>query len=75
MNTNNQVTPKRALTEKEAGHYIGQSHHTLRKARCEGQRANHTPTPPFIRLGRSIRYLREDLDFFLDEQAAKTRRV
>ena len=66
---------KRALTEKEAAQYVGQSHHTLRKARCEGQLPNHTPTPPFIRLGRSVRYLREDLDSFLDEQAAMTREV
>ena len=73
--TSDQLISRRALTEKEAAYYIGQSPHTLRKARCEGQRVNHTPTPPFIRLGRSIRYLREDLDAFLDEQAFKTRGV
>jgi predicted DNA-binding transcriptional regulator AlpA len=34
----------------------------------EGNRAKRTPAPPFIKIGRSIRYLKEDLDKWLDEQ-------
>lgn len=61
------IETKRALTEKEAAIYVGLSSATLRQARCYGERENHTPTPPFIRMGRAIRYLREDCDTFLDE--------
>lgn len=32
----------------------------------DGNRENRTPAPPFIRIGRSIRYLKEDLDLWLD---------
>lgn len=40
----------------------------LRQSRMEGNRANSTPAPPFIKIGRSIRYLKEDPDKWLDEQ-------
>jgi predicted DNA-binding transcriptional regulator AlpA len=32
----------------------------------EGNRGNRTPAPPFIKIGRSVRYLKEDLDSWLD---------
>ena len=59
---------RRALNEREAAHYIGLSPYTLRKARSEGPRKNHTAVPPHIKLGRSVRYLIDDLDLFLDRQ-------
>jgi hypothetical protein len=34
--------------------------------RQDGNRENHTPAPPFIRIGRSIRYVKEGLDLWLD---------
>lgn len=57
---------KRALTEVETAEYIGMSRSFLRQSRMEGNRENRTPAPPFIKIGRSVRYLIEDLDNWLD---------
>lgn len=57
---------KRALSEIEASQYISMSRSFLRQARMEGNRVSRTPAPPFIKIGRSVRYLREDLDNWLD---------
>lgn len=59
------VQPK-ALTELEAAKYIGMSRSFLAQARMDGTRDNRTPAPPFIKIGRSVRYLREDLDNWLN---------
>lgn len=58
---------KRLLTEAETAEYIGMSRSYLRQARMEGNRNNRTPAPPFIKIGRSIRYRREDIDKWLDD--------
>ncbi|EKE70222.1 helix-turn-helix transcriptional regulator [Gallaecimonas xiamenensis] len=58
---------QRALTEIEASQYIAMSRSYLRQARMEGNRKNRTPAPPFIKIGRAVRYLREDLDAWLDQ--------
>jgi predicted DNA-binding transcriptional regulator AlpA len=59
---------KRALSDPEAAHYIGMSVSFLKQSRMDGVRENHTPGPPFVRLGRrAVRYLREDLDAWLKE--------
>lgn len=57
---------KRVFTEIETAAYLGMSRSYLRQSRMEGNRDNRTPAPPFIRIGRSIRYLKEDLDIWLD---------
>jgi predicted DNA-binding transcriptional regulator AlpA len=57
---------KRALSEKETSEYIGMSRSFLRQSRMEGNRATRTSAPPFLKIGRSVRYLREDLDNWLD---------
>ncbi len=57
----------RSLTEIEAATYIGMSTSFLRQSRCNGDRQNHTPGPLYVKLGRAIRYLREDLDIWLDQ--------
>ena len=57
---------KRALSEIETSQYIGMSRSFLRQSRMEGNRDNRTPAPPFIKIGRSVRYLREDLDKWLN---------
>ncbi len=62
------VNPKtRALNEFQAAKYIGMSRSYLAQARMDGHRNNRTPAPPFIKIGRSVRYLREDLDAWLDQ--------
>lgn len=57
---------KRVFTEIETAAYLGMSRSYLRQSRMDGNRENRTPAPPFIRIGRSIRYLKEDLDLWLD---------
>ncbi|MEO8401037.1 MAG: DNA-binding protein [Gammaproteobacteria bacterium] len=58
---------KITLTEKEASEYINMSRSFLRQDRMNGIRENRTQGPKFLKLGRSIRYLREDLDSWLLE--------
>lgn len=58
---------KVTLTEVEAAQYLGVSRSTLRQARMDGRRKNRISSPTFIRLGRAIRYLKEDLDTFLEK--------
>ena len=56
----------RGLTEQEASAYIGMSRSFLRHARMDGWRDNFTPGPPFTKIGRSVRYLKDDLDAWLE---------
>jgi len=58
---------KEILTEKEAAFYIGMSRSFLSQDRMNGYRVNRTPGPTFLKLGRSIRYRKEDLDNWLNE--------
>jgi predicted DNA-binding transcriptional regulator AlpA len=59
---------KRALTEIETAEYIGMSRSFLRQSRMEANRFkdDQTSAPQHIKIGRSVRYLREDLDQWLD---------
>ncbi len=57
---------KRVFSEIETAEYIGMSRSFLRQSRMEGNRQNRTPAPPFIKIGRAVRYLKEDLDNWLD---------
>lgn len=57
---------KRGYTEEEASEYCGMSRSYFRQSRMEGNRRNRTDAPPFVRLGRAIRYLKEDLDQWLE---------
>ncbi|NIB44803.1 DNA-binding protein [Pseudomaricurvus alkylphenolicus] len=66
MNTITNVATPRAFTEKEAANYICMSRSYLAQSRMDGNRDNRTPAPPFIKIGRSVRYLKEDLDLWLN---------
>ncbi|MFL7025449.1 helix-turn-helix domain-containing protein [Enterovibrio norvegicus] len=68
-------TQKRAYTEQETSAYIGMSRSFLRQSRMEGHRQNRTEAPPFIKIGRAVRYLKEDLDQWLDNQRKYTQLV
>lgn len=57
---------RRCLTEKEAAHYIGMSVSFLRRDRMEGVIGNRTPGPKWLKIGRSVRYLKEELDRWLE---------
>ena len=55
------------MNEREAARYIDLSVSFLRQSRMNGDRRSRTPGPPFVRIGRSIRYRVEDLDRWLLE--------
>ena len=58
---------KRALTEQEAATYISMSRSFLRQGRMTGRLENRAAPPPHIKIGnRSIRYLIDDLDNWLE---------
>ncbi|WP_019677706.1 helix-turn-helix transcriptional regulator [Arsukibacterium perlucidum] len=57
---------KKVLSEIETAEYIGMSRSFLRQSRMEGNRASGTPAPPFVKIGRSVRYIKDDLDNWLN---------
>lgn len=58
---------KRAYTEKEAAIYLGVSRSFLRQDRMNGYREGRTPGPDFVKIERIVRYLKEDLDQWLEK--------
>ena len=52
------TTRSRTLPDREAAIYIGMSESWLRQSRVTG----NPDAPPFLKIGRSVRYLRSDLD-------------
>ena len=52
------------LTERETAEYLRMSISWLRQARMNG----HPEAPPYVKIGRAIRYLRADLDDWLLRQ-------
>ncbi len=52
---------RRTLTDAEAARYIGMSESWLRQSRMAG----NPDAPPFLKFGRSVLYLRADLDSWL----------
>ena len=52
------------LTEQEAAEYLSLSRSYLAQSRCYGSPEG----PPFIRLGRAIRYCLADLDAFIADR-------
>ena len=56
-----------ALTEQQAALYLSMSRSFLRQGRMNGDRENRTPTPPYYKIGRSVRYKISDLDTWLEQ--------
>jgi predicted DNA-binding transcriptional regulator AlpA len=61
------VVEKVVFKEEEAASYICMSRSFLSQDRVYGTLANRTPGPKFIKIGRSIRYLKDDLDSWLGQ--------
>ena len=57
---------KRGFRTREAARYLGVSKSFLDHARVNGSMEDGVEPPPFIKVGRTIRYLKEDLDHWLD---------
>lgn len=58
---------KKVFREAEAATYICMSRSFLSQDRAYGTLANRTPGPKYIKIGRAIRYLKDDLDSWLDQ--------
>ena len=64
----NQTVNAHTLTEQQAAQYIAMSRSFLRQGRMNGDREGRTPAPPYLKIGsRSVRYLKEDLDTWLEQ--------
>jgi len=64
MNHPNQ-SPAALLREEDAARYICMSRSFLRQSRMTGVLKRGTPGPPYIRIGRCIRYQVKDLDSWI----------
>ena len=65
---NKSILESAAFSEVDAAAYISMSRSYLRQARMNGKRENRTPGPAFLKIGkRSVRYLKEDLDKWLEQ--------
>ncbi len=61
------IMEKKVFKEAEAATYICMSRSFLSQDRAYGTLANRTPGPKYIRIGRAIRYLKDDLDLWLEQ--------
>lgn len=59
------VIRRQLLDEFAAAALLGMSVGFLRAARCRGTLGNGTPPPPYLHIGRSVRYDPADLDTWL----------
>jgi len=75
LHQSQQGVDKRGYSETEAACYIGMSRSFLRQDRMDGPRAGRTTGPQYIRIGRSIRYLKEDLDAWLEAHRIERQEV
>jgi hypothetical protein len=57
---------KRGLSEAETALYLGVARSTLRQARMSAKVGGRLPTPPFVKVGKKIIYLLDDLDRWLE---------
>lgn len=62
-----QIARIEVLNEKEAAKYIRMSRSFLSQDRMNGQHENRTRVPKFLKLGRSVRYHKNDLDAWLNQ--------
>ncbi|MDF1758367.1 MAG: DNA-binding protein [Legionellaceae bacterium] len=62
---------KKVFKESEAANYICMSRSFLSQDRSNGTLKNRTAGPKYIKIGRSIRYLKDDLDLWLDHHRQK----
>ena len=56
------------LTDRDAATYLGKSHSWIRQSRCTG----NPDAPSFIKIGKSVRYLKADLDAYLEARRCRS---
>jgi len=54
------------MKEEQAAEYLNVSRNYLRRCRMKELRHLFESVPPYVRIGRTIRYLKADLDAWLD---------
>lgn len=70
------MNQQRSLTTREAARYCNVSEQYLRISRCQtASRHRCAPGPRFVRIGRRVRYLLDDLDSWLEENRADATRA
>jgi hypothetical protein len=62
-----------SITEAEASSYVRMSQSFLRQARMAGNAADRTRGPKFLKIGRSVQYLRRELDIWLEQSRCTAR--
>jgi hypothetical protein len=62
------MTKPTLINEDEAAAYIGMSVAYLQAGRSKGVIGKRTPTPPFYKIGRLVKYSPPDLDQYLSER-------
>lgn len=68
MITNNVLIEQiEILTEDQAAKYIGMSRSYLNADRSHGPRIKRTKGPVFMKIGKAVRYKKEDLDAWLQQ--------
>ena len=73
-NTIRPNAPERLLmNEVEAARYLNMSVGWLRKSRMNGWREGRTAPPPFLKLGRSVKYDPRDLDSWIAANRIESR--
>lgn len=60
-----------SIPSEQAAHYIGMSESWLRKSRLEG----NPDAPPYLKIGKSVRYLTSDLDAWLAQRRCVSKAV
>jgi hypothetical protein len=65
--------PPAAINERGAAKFLGLSESSLRKSRMDGTRTNRLPPPPFVKMGRRVVYIVDDLRAYLERHRAPTR--
>jgi predicted DNA-binding transcriptional regulator AlpA len=60
------------LTEKEVAKIIGMSMSYLSHRRSNGKLKGQIPGPPFLRIGRNIRYAENDLKKWMEQFIVNT---
>ena len=62
---------QRLFTEAETAAYMSVSRSYLRAARCYGNKPGKREAPPFVRLGRTIRYDKNMMDQWIDSHVVQ----
>jgi predicted DNA-binding transcriptional regulator AlpA len=65
--------PPQMLDTIAAAHLIGAKPTTLKRSRVNGELYKGVKTPPFVKLGKAVKYHRCDLDAWLKAQASRNK--